>query len=277
MYASQRLQTLFAYNYWARDKILTATCDRTARGCVAQPSVSDRRIWSLQKRVEESSVSRLLRQPGKPRRPSTWSHITTRFAFRRSTSCIRSHTHPDPEPESWHIDRQVERFQAALQASGDLVILDGDPYQPVWFNWIFPESGFPSWWRCIEIFTARSQRLVVPDFYVYLHTQSDERFRRMVFRYAKLGLDRERAIVKYERDAGLEEARRDFFRALDKAFPGLVLFVEAIDLERTFEAFRDYRNTPPSVVDLLNAMSSWLAENDIGTYRPGVFMDSPPR
>ncbi len=187
------------------------------------------------------------------------------------------HTHPDPEPESWYIDRQVERFQAALQASGDLVILDGNPYQPVWFNWIFPESGFPSWWRCIEIFTARSQRLVVPDFYVYLHTQSDERFRRMVFRYAKLGLDRERAIVKYERDAGLEEARRDFFRALDKAFPGLVLFVEAIDLERTFEAFRDYRNTPPSVVDLLNAMSSWLAENDIGTYRPGVFMDSPPR
>ncbi len=187
------------------------------------------------------------------------------------------HTHPDPEPESWYIDRQVERCQAALEASSDLVILDGDPYQPVWLNWTFPEWGFNPWWRCIEIFAERTQRLVVPDFYVYLYTQPDERFRREALRTAKRGYPHERVVVKYERYAPMLVPGRAFFQALDKAFPGLVLFVEAIDPETTFAAFRDYQFTPPSVVDLLNAMSSWLAENDIDKYRPGVFMDSQPR
>ena len=186
------------------------------------------------------------------------------------------HTHPDPEPESWYIDRQVERCQAALQASSDLVILDGDPYQPVWLHWIFPEFGFNPWWRDIEIFAQRTQRLVVPDFYVYLHTDPDERFRREALRTAERGYLHRRAIAKYERYAPMLVPGRAFFQALGEAFPGFVLFIEAIDPETTFAAFRDYLFTPPAVWDLLDAMSSWLVENDIGKYRPGTFTDLPP-
>ena len=45
---------------------------------------------------------------------------------------------PD-EPKFWYFERQIERWQLAEKASKnyEIVILDGDPFQPVWYNWAY--------------------------------------------------------------------------------------------------------------------------------------------
>ncbi|HEY9650862.1 MAG TPA: AAA family ATPase, partial [Coleofasciculaceae cyanobacterium] len=46
---------------------------------------------------------------------------------------------PTPEPIYWYFERQVERWTLAQSQlkNHDLVVLDGDPFQPLWYNWAF--------------------------------------------------------------------------------------------------------------------------------------------
>lgn len=45
--------------------------------------------------------------------------------------------------DDWYLQRQVDRYtrSIAAAASGRAVILDGDPFQPLWYNWVYPEYG----------------------------------------------------------------------------------------------------------------------------------------
>ena len=51
---------------------------------------------------------------------------------------------PADERREWYFERQVDRWAHAAEAAHDhrLVILDGDPFQPLWYNWAY---GFPGW------------------------------------------------------------------------------------------------------------------------------------
>jgi hypothetical protein len=51
---------------------------------------------------------------------------------------------PNPEPESWYFDKQVERWSIASQQVSSLVIFDGDPFQPLWYNWFYNFEGWQS-------------------------------------------------------------------------------------------------------------------------------------
>ena len=46
---------------------------------------------------------------------------------------------PAPAPEDWYLERQAERYALARAASEThpLAILDGVPFQPLWYNWSF--------------------------------------------------------------------------------------------------------------------------------------------
>ena len=46
---------------------------------------------------------------------------------------------PSPEPRMWYLERQVERWRFAVESAGKhgLSILDGDPFQPLWYGWAF--------------------------------------------------------------------------------------------------------------------------------------------
>ena len=54
---------------------------------------------------------------------------------------------PADPPPTWYFERQVERWQQAMTAvrSTDLVILDGDPFQPFWYNWAYHYVGWERW------------------------------------------------------------------------------------------------------------------------------------
>lgn len=59
---------------------------------------------------------------------------------------------PADPPPTWYFERQVERWQQAMTAgqSGDLVILDGDPFQPFWYNWAYRYVG----WQPLDTLVA---------------------------------------------------------------------------------------------------------------------------
>lgn len=46
---------------------------------------------------------------------------------------------PDPMPRYWYFERQAERWQIAQEKLVDheIVILDGDVFQPLWYNWAY--------------------------------------------------------------------------------------------------------------------------------------------
>ncbi|HEX3522603.1 MAG TPA: hypothetical protein VHT52_11020, partial [Stellaceae bacterium] len=46
---------------------------------------------------------------------------------------------PSPEPPLWYLERQVERWRFAVESAGKhgLSILDGDPFQPLWYGWAY--------------------------------------------------------------------------------------------------------------------------------------------
>src|SRR3989337_1119835 len=43
------------------------------------------------------------------------------------------------EPKFWYFEKKVERWELAVNASKNyqIVILDGDPLQPLWYNWAY--------------------------------------------------------------------------------------------------------------------------------------------
>lgn len=51
---------------------------------------------------------------------------------------------PEHEAPEWYVERQVDRWQLATAAAQrhPLVVLDGDPYQPLWYNWAFNFAGW---------------------------------------------------------------------------------------------------------------------------------------
>jgi hypothetical protein len=48
---------------------------------------------------------------------------------------------PEKEAPEWYLESQIERVAIAreLLASHSFGMLDGDPFQPLWYNWTFPE------------------------------------------------------------------------------------------------------------------------------------------
>src|SRR5688572_18003142 len=43
------------------------------------------------------------------------------------------------EPPFWYFEKQLERWRMATDTSKDheIIILDGDPFQPIWYNWSY--------------------------------------------------------------------------------------------------------------------------------------------
>ena len=51
---------------------------------------------------------------------------------------------PSPEPPLWYLERQVDRWRLAVESAAKhgLAILDGDPFQPLWYGWALVSGNF---------------------------------------------------------------------------------------------------------------------------------------
>lgn len=173
---------------------------------------------------------------------------------------------PSAEPPDWYVERQAARWEMARLKSlaGVTAVLDGDPFQPLWFNWVFAGGKWPSWSQALDQYRALvlARRISFPDRYVFLSVDEAVRRERMLAREGARGLGEERAREKTERYARLVEPQQRFFRALGDRFPGWVCFPAADSAEQTAAAVArlGMPAAHPQDVEVLEYIGGWLSE-----------------
>ena len=179
---------------------------------------------------------------------------------------------PDPESVVWSLQRQIDRWMLSRRSDRDdrLVLLDGDPYRPVWSSWGVPDRSELPWQQVLGFFEDRQAATGVPRFYAYLTVEAEECIRRVAARAIGLGRDPSRAIARHRACRAMLGPQRAFFAALGDAFPGFVLTCQAAPLEATATTIRAH--APPEPIEtssVLAFMRDWLR-----SHSPDEFADA---
>ena len=175
---------------------------------------------------------------------------------------------PKPEPQNWYYERQLDRLSQAKDAESDhdLVVLAGDPYQPVWFNWMFPDWGFEPWQVVLRFFSERQDAGLMPDFFGFTHVDEDERYKRLIARLLARGHSRDLAEAKHAKYQPMTAVIRAYFEALGSEFPGFVLMIETGNMEQSTKEIRAHRPYSPDSHQLFSFMETWLSANKPGDF-----------
>ena len=196
--------------------------------------------------------------------PSAVGKTTTARAFgtSRSAEVIPEVAYlferPADEPATWYFERQVDRWRLALRHSteGD-VVLDGDPFQPLWYNWAYDFDGWHSLEQLKSFYRPRVARneLAFPDLYVLFTASLD------ALRQRKLN-DPERNRRNFEHHLRLVEPQQRYFAALEQLAPGLVMIASSTSIDENVSAvgraLRSPRAQRPDGLALFDGLVSWL-------------------
>ena len=137
---------------------------------------------------------------------------------------------PQDAPPAWYLDRQAERWTLATDAARDhrLVLLDGDPFQPLWYNWAYGFAG----WQSLDALGAFYRPRIVrgemrfPDRYVVFGASED------ALRERKTS-DRARRRGGFEAHLRFIGPQRRYFEAMETLSPGQVRFLDARTVEES--------------------------------------------
>jgi len=85
---------------------------------------------------------------------------------------------PKVESKTWYLERQIERWQIAQEKlkTYNTVILDGDIFQPLSYNWCYDFNLFNQSLEFIARFyrnEIKEGRIRFPDKYFYLYTDPE--------------------------------------------------------------------------------------------------------
>ena len=166
------------------------------------------------------------------------------------------------EPVEWYFERQIERWQMALDQSKNhrLVVLDGDPFQPLWYNWAYDFVG----WQNLD-FMERFYRPAIeahliafpPLYFIFRASEAELRKRR-----ASDATRRRRA---FETHLKMIAPMRRYFEAMRQFSPSRVLFLDAETIESNIDFVRqnvsDLQPMQNESEFLLNKMIRWLRDN----------------
>ncbi|WP_045235107.1 hypothetical protein [Deinococcus pimensis] len=138
-------------------------------------------------------------------------------------------TRPDDAPPHWYLERQVDRQTLARDASTTfpLVVLDGDPLQPLWYGWTYPEHD--RWLDDLTDFYRpkfASGTLVFPDAYLVLTTTEETLKQRRA-------ADKTRPRRNFERHLRLLLTQPRYFEQLARLLPGRVRLMDAASVDGT--------------------------------------------
>ena len=163
----------------------------------------------------------------------------------------------DAAPE-WYLERQVERWSLASTAARehDLVVLDGDPFHPLWYDWSYGYVGWQPLERLEAFYRPRIGRGEIgwPDRYVLLGASE------AVLRQRKAA-DARRCRRGFDTHLRFIEPQRRYFRAMESFSPGRVRFHEAGVLQDTVDAVRFAARgavPEPHPLELFDRMVDWL-------------------
>ncbi len=137
------------------------------------------------------------------------------------------------EPPFWYFERQVERWRMAhtISSAGGIAVLDGDPFQPLWYNWIFAQDAAQSMPDTLAFYRAHMARgtLGLPDRYFVLMSSEDAL-------RARKAADASRSRRNFDKHLQLVAPQLAYFRAVQDTAPDRVRFLQADDVRQTADA-----------------------------------------
>jgi len=170
---------------------------------------------------------------------------------------------PSPEPEAWYFERQVERWTIASRKLKDyeIVILDGDPFQPFWYNWCYPTAGWKSidWLASFYRPQLEKRNLDFPALYVIFSAHEN------VLRERKEG-DKTRSRHGFEAHLTFISPQRRYFDFLSSISRGSVAVLETLSIEENVFRIKEMCENAPdsssvSSLEVFDQLVSWLKTN----------------
>lgn len=133
-------------------------------------------------------------------------------------------TRPAQESATWYFERQVQRWKLALQENQThrFVVLDGDPFQPLWYNWAYNYIG----WQGLDVLSNFYQEqvnlghLAFPNIYYVLSADEADLSERKA-------RDKTRARRGFEKHLLFVLPQKRYFEAMQQFCPSRVAFVPA--------------------------------------------------
>jgi deoxyadenosine/deoxycytidine kinase len=174
-------------------------------------------------------------------------------------------TRPVPEPPTWYLERQAERWAIAQKhlSSHPLVVLDGDVLQPIWYNWIYQNDDYAAQADMLHAFYRQHIErgiMALPDAYILLTVGREELRRRK-------SADTTRTRRNFESHLQLIEPQKQYFEEMARAAPGYVQVMEAPNVEHSAAKIISVvstlgkRLTKAESVRLIDHLCAWLKQN----------------
>ncbi|WP_248905015.1 ATP-binding protein [Halocatena marina] len=175
----------------------------------------------------------------------------------------------EEDATTWYFERQCDRWQLAVDRETDheLVILDGDVFQPIWYNWIAHHQTNTH--ATIDEFAPldsicrfyreklKEKSVGFPDRY-FLLTATDETLRR------RKRNDETRIRRNFEYHLQCITPQKMFFEKLHKLSPEIVRFLDAQCLSTNRSKIAAQLPREDCVdrysIERLNALAEWVSE-----------------
>jgi hypothetical protein len=171
---------------------------------------------------------------------------------------------PQDEPRGWYFERQIDRWALAeaYEKKHELVIMDGDPFQPLWYNWAYDYVGWekPDFSESFYRHNIQDKMIRFPDFYFIFSINEVELRKRKENDLTRLRRG-------FEHHLRLIDPQHRYFQAMQRFSPDKVFFLEAVTLESNLSFIQAHlsgekKEDPDQSEVLFNKMVSWLRENE---------------
>lgn len=169
---------------------------------------------------------------------------------------------PENEPTHWYLEKQVERYNIC-QKSNTLSILDGDIFQPIWYNWVcnYPTAFLPK--TATHTFYKEqlsAGKIQFPDLYIIFYVEEKELWSRK-----EKDLTRRRR--NFEKHLKIIEPLQEYWLFLDRETELAVKFVHYLDVETVYlEVLAILENLQKCSIDeakVFGQIERWLNKRNI--------------
>ena len=194
-------------------------------------------LWTQPGKWEVASVSIICFEG-----PSAVGKTTTADAFSADYDAFvvpevnALFSRPEDEPADWYLERQVERYSIAQEnnRANRTVILDGDPFQPLWYGWVYGYVTQQSLDFMEQFYGPKilAGTIAFPDLYIIFDTNKVELRNRKES-------DTHRQRRNFEKHLKMIEPQQRYFCAMNRFSPGRVQFLEAESIHRNLEFIRN--------------------------------------
>jgi hypothetical protein len=171
------------------------------------------------------------------------------------------------ETKFWYFEKQVERWELAVKSAKNyqIVILDGDPFQPLWYNWAYNFDVLQSLESVAGFYREKlaDGKIAFPDKYFILTVNNDDLRKRKIN-------DASRTRKNFERHLQFIKPQLAFFSFIKSINNDLVEFIENREIEKTAakvinSVSLEHPNQDSSLA-LFDAAKIWLTETQAADF-----------